>query len=254
MTADYEEANFIGYGCFRFWETAAGGTKARQEIRDLPSHLLSDVPPLLRSITSQLLSGFLKQTQMHISWWPARVIRQNQTRGWRKQPTGSWGALIQPSPLRTKVKYVCGFLPFFLLFSPRHQLGCQGRTSPWWTKMTLESLQQTTGSSSDSSRPLPRRLPPRCRGAWPTFTCTCGFSSGCWWSCWRCSSSPCTGWRTSSPPLPPSPTAAARRAAPSPTWRSAASPLSAPLSPHYPPEGAKAHMGEYGITAQTQSA
>lgn len=109
------------------------------------------------------------------------------------------------------------------------------------------------GPSSDSPQPRPppppRRLPPLCRGAWPTFTCTCGFSSGSWCSCWRCSSSPCTGWRTSSPPPPPqSPTAAARRAAPLPTWRSAASPLSAPRSPHCPPEGAQAHMGKYCIT------
>lgn len=99
------------------------------------------------------------------------------------------------------------------------------------------------GPSSVSPRPLcpRRRRQPHHQDVRATFMFMCGFSSACWCSCWRCSSSPSTGWRTLSPPLPPSLTAAAREGAPSPTWRSAASHLRGPPSPHCPPEGGSTH-------------
>ena len=145
-------------------------------------------------------------------------------------------------------------MSLILLLSPlscknlrsEHQPGCRGWTSCWWTTTTPPSLRRTTAPSCASPRPpLPRRRPPRRRGARATSTSTCGSSSACWCSCWRCSSSPSTGWRTSSPPRPRSPTAAARGAAPSPTWRSAASRLRGPPCPRCPPE-AGGHRGGGG--------
>lgn len=94
------------------------------------------------------------------------------------------------------------------------------------------------GPSSVSPRPLPpRRRLPRRQDVRATFTSTCGFSSVCSCSCSRCSSSPSTGWRTLSRPLPLSLTSAAREGAPSRTWRYAAFHLRGPPSPHCPPEG-----------------
>lgn len=118
---------------------------------------------------------------------------------------------------------------------------CQGWTSRWLIRTRPESLKWTTGPSSVSPRrPRPRRPLPPHQGARATSMFTCGSSSACWCSCWPCSSSPSTGWRTSSPPLPRCPTAAAREGAPSPTWRSAASHLRGPPSPRCLREGGHA--------------
>lgn len=96
------------------------------------------------------------------------------------------------------------------------------------------------GPSSASPQPLrPHQRPLHHKDVRATFMFMCGSSSACSCSCWRCSSSPSTGWRTLSPPLPLSLTAAARGGAPSLIWRSAASHRRGPPSPHCRFEGGR---------------